>query len=128
MFPTVCMAASPLSILNLPSNPLVTAVIVTNIVIAAGCWYAVWHLWQLRKTLAGVADALASYERTCYDGLHPSPDAILIAQRGTRSLRQQYRQLELQLEQVQKLLGVLGFGQLLWRQRATLPRPWKRRS
>lgn len=90
---------------------MVIAIIGTNLIISLGFLYAAWRIWKIRQVLAGVADALADYERSTYRGLSVSPPAILIAQRGTRSLRGQYRKLEGQIQQIQRVLALLTYLQ-----------------
>ncbi|MDX2096161.1 MAG: hypothetical protein SFW36_00160 [Leptolyngbyaceae cyanobacterium bins.59] len=92
---------------------MVFVIIGMNLLIAIAGFYAAWRIWKIRRVLAGVADALTSYERTTDRGLSVSPPAILKAQRGTRSLRQQYRRLEGQIQKTQQILALLLYLQSL---------------
>ncbi len=99
---------------------MVIAVIVTNLVIALGCLYAAWQVWQIRGALSKAADAVLSYERACHSGLSGSPDALYKAQRGVGELRQQYQKLGPQMQRVRQVLALVGLGRSAWQQRATL--------
>lgn len=101
---------------------MVTVVLVFNGVVALLCLYTAWKVWRLRSTLANIADVLAVAERSTYRVLHNAPHAISKRQIGTYQLRQNYRLLTLQLQQVQQILALLGWGQLAWqRYRRTQP-------
>lgn len=95
---------------------MVTTVLILNGLIALVCLYAAWQVCRLRSTLAAIADALTTAERVTHRVLHGAPQAITTGQLGTAQMRQQYRLLTLQLQQVQQVLTLLGMGQLLWRQ------------
>lgn len=103
-------------------------VIALNVLIALGCLFVAWQLWQIRRTLSQVADALLIYERNTHDVLYGAPEAILQGQTGTHQLRQQYQTLAPQLQKFQQLLSLLGLGLSLW-QRRPLPlrRPTSRK-
>ena len=94
---------------------MVTIVVVLNVLISLLCLYVAWQVWNLRRTLAAVVDALTIAERNTYAVLHGAPNAIYKGQLGVHGLRERYQQLELQLQQVQKVLTVLGLLQSLLR-------------
>lgn len=102
---------------------MVVAVIVTNVVIALGCLYAAWQVWQIRRALSKTADAVLSYERACHSGLSGSPEALYKAQRGVGELRQQYQKLGPQIQRVRQVLALVGLGRAAWQRRATVFRP-----
>lgn len=90
-------------------------IVVINLLISCFCFYAAWQIWQLRRTLAQVANALTDYERNTHNVLYGAPVGILYGQKGTHQLRQQYQRLELQLQKVQQVLGLITLGQGVWR-------------
>lgn len=94
---------------------MVTVVVVLNVLISLLCLYVAWQVWNLRRTLAAVVNAIAIAERNTYTVLHGAPNAIYKGQLGVHGLRERYQQLELQLQQVQKILTVLGLLQSLLR-------------
>ncbi len=94
---------------------MVTVVVVLNVLISLLCLYVAWQVWNLRRTLAVVVDAITIAERNTYAVLHGAPNAISKGQLGVHGLRERYQQLELQLQQVQKVLTVLGLLQSLLR-------------
>lgn len=95
---------------------MVTTVLILNGLIALLCLYAAWQVCRLRSTLSAIADSLTAAERATHRVLHGAPQAITTGQLGTAQLRQHYRLLTLQLQQVQQVLALLGMGQLVWRQ------------
>ncbi len=99
---------------------MVTIVVVLNVLISLVCLYVAWQVWNLRRTLVAVVNAIAIAERNTYAVLHGAPDAIDKGQLGVHTLRERYQQLELQLQQVQQVLTVLGLLQSLLRPRLRL--------
>jgi hypothetical protein len=93
---------------------MVTIVLIVNTLIALLCLYVAWQVWKLRLILANVADTLIAVERNTYAVLHGAPNAIIQGQRGTRQLRKQYRQLQTQLSQAERVLALLSLGQRAW--------------
>ncbi|HEY9749028.1 MAG TPA: hypothetical protein V6C63_10135 [Allocoleopsis sp.] len=109
---------------------MVATVVVINLLISIFCLYAAWQIWQLRRTLAQVANALTDYERNTHNVLYGAPPGILQGQKGVRQLRQQYQNLALQLQKVQQILGLVSLGQGVWRKqmrRSQRPRTQKKR-
>jgi len=94
---------------------MVTVVVVLNVLISLLCLYVAWQVWNLRRTLAAVVDAITIAERNTYNLLQGAPNAISKGQLGVHGLRERYQQLELQLQQVQKVLTGLGLLQSLLR-------------
>lgn len=105
---------------------MLTVVLIANVLIALLCLYVAWQVWNLRRVLANVADTLISVERSTYAVLHGAPNAIIQGQRGTRQLRKQYRQLQVQLQRAEQVLGLLSLGQTAWRRSSTVVRRLKR--
>jgi hypothetical protein len=89
---------------------VIAVAISLNILIALFCFYVAWRLWRLQQTLAEIADALLRYERSTHNTLNPDviPPAILLGQRGTARLRQQYARLQRQLQQLRKFIFIIG--------------------
>jgi hypothetical protein len=108
---------------------MVTVVVVLNLLISLLCLYGAWWVWNLRRSLAAATKVLTDAERSTYAVLHGAPNAISQGQLGSRGLRDRYQQLELQLQQVQKVLGLLGLVQSFWRSqsRRLRWRPQRRR-
>ncbi len=93
---------------------MVTVVIGINLLIAVLCLYAAWQVWKLQKILARAADALTTAERCTYAVLAGAPNAIARGQVSTNRLRQQYRNLELQLLKAQQILALTGLSRFVW--------------
>lgn len=101
---------------------MITTVLIFNVLIASLCFYAAWRLWQLQKALAKAADALIAAEKSTHSVLHPAPRSVIRGQQGTAIARLQYQKAAVQLEKAQKLLALLGLGQVVWRQyRSVIP-------
>lgn len=89
---------------------MITLIIVINIGIALLCGYMAWQIWQVRNTLAEVADAVLEWEHNTHAGLDPTvtPANILQGQQGIAQTRQSYAQLQQQVQQLQRLMSLLG--------------------
>ncbi|MGI0490062.1 hypothetical protein ACN4EK_32085 [Pantanalinema rosaneae CENA516] len=92
-------------------------VLVANLLIGLTCLFVAWQVWQLRRSLAQVTQTLLYVEEAVHGVLYGAPGAILIAKQGTYQLRKNYRQLEGQLQRMQKVMGLLSLGQFLWQRR-----------
>jgi hypothetical protein len=97
-----------------PSNGMVFTVLIINLGISGLCWYGVWQLVKIRRSLVIAVQGLDIAEQNTHAVLHGAPLAIARGQIGVYQLRQQYRRLELQLQKVQMLLSLLSWGQMAW--------------
>lgn len=97
---------------------MLTFVLLFNFLLAALCLITAWQVWRLRRSLARVADALTLAEQKTHRVLQGAPSSIARGQLGIYELRQQVQQLEPQLQQLQRVVGLLQLGQSLWRQRS----------
>jgi hypothetical protein len=91
---------------------VITLVICINITIALLCGYFAWQVWQVRKTLTEVADAVLEWEHNTHVTLDPAvtPATILQSQQGIAQTRQSYAQLQRQVQQLQRFMALLGGG------------------
>ncbi len=105
---------------------MLTFVLAFNCLLAILCLAAAWQIWKLRRSLAHVADVLTAAEQKTHRVLQNAPDSIRRGQVSIYELRQQIQQLEPQLQQLQRVVGLLQLGQLLWRQRPNQRRSPKR--
>ena len=96
---------------------MLTAVVIINLLISGVCFYIAAKVWKIRGTIARLELRFAAMERRSSKVLSNSPRFLGKRQQGTRQLRRRYQQLELQLQQVQQLLGLLGLGRMLWSRR-----------
>ncbi len=101
---------------------MLTAVVIINLLISAVCFYIAAKAWKIRRTIARFEIGITAIERCSSNVLSTSPDFFANRQQGARQLRRRYQQLELQLQQVQQLLGLLGLGRMLWSRRNRLLR------
>jgi hypothetical protein len=95
---------------------MLTVVVVCNVLLSLVCLYVAWQLWKIRRSLTIAADAVTVAERATYEVLHGAPRAIAFGQSGIRGWRGSYERLELQRQQVQQILTLLGLVQTLLRQ------------
>ncbi len=93
---------------------MLTFVFICNLLIALVNLYIAWRIWQLRRMLAKVAETLTSVERRIHSVLYPAPEVIVKGKKGTYSLRERYRKLELQLQKVEQILLILSLGSKIW--------------
>jgi tRNA U38,U39,U40 pseudouridine synthase TruA len=98
---------------------MLTAVVIINVLISLLCFYIAAKVWKVRRVLEGFESRIAAMNRCTSYVLSKSPDFIATRQQAARQLRRNYLQLELQLQQVQQLLGLLGWGRMLWRRRVS---------
>ncbi|WP_293153887.1 MULTISPECIES: hypothetical protein [unclassified Microcoleus] len=99
---------------------MLTAVVIINLMISLVCFYIAARVWKIRRTIARFEFRIAAIERCSNNVLSKSPDFFAKRQQSAHQLRRNYQQLELQLQQVQQLLGLLGLGRMLWRRRDSL--------
>jgi cell division protein FtsB len=97
---------------------MLTFVLVVNILLSLLGFYLAWKIWQVSRTLSNVADSIARAEQSTNQGLRQSPTAIAVAEQGTGRLREKYRQLNLQIQQLQKILSVLKTIRGFWQRRS----------
>jgi hypothetical protein len=93
-----------------------TLALIVNVFIGCACLFVAWQLRQVKAGLAQAADTLLSVEEAVHNCLYGAPQSIIQGQLGVSQLRQNYRQLEMQLQRVQQVMELVSFGQLLWRQ------------
>ncbi|MCU0543376.1 MAG: hypothetical protein MUE44_14580 [Oscillatoriaceae cyanobacterium Prado104] len=96
---------------------MLTAVIIINLLISLVCFYIAVKMRQFRREIVLFEKRIAALDRCCSYVLSQSPAFFGQRQQGARQLRGKYRQLAQQLEQVQQLLGLLGWGRRLWLRR-----------
>lgn len=97
---------------------MLTAVLIINLVISLLCFYIAWKVWQVRRIIDRVESRLTAMERRSHKVLSQTPAFLTKREKGVRKLRQQYRQLESQVQQLQQVLGLLTLGGTLWRSRS----------
>ncbi|MBE9227197.1 hypothetical protein IQ264_17355 [Phormidium sp. LEGE 05292] len=105
---------------------MIAIVVTINILIALFNFYLAWRIWQIRRSIAGATRAILAADRNTYNVLHNAPKTIIIGQKGTKSLREQYQKLEIQLEKLGQVLGILNFTQQFWQKRARQNRQLKK--
>ncbi|MEG4575859.1 hypothetical protein QUA56_24790 [Microcoleus sp. N3A4] len=96
---------------------MLAGVVIINLMISLVCFYVAAKVWKIRRTIARLEIRIAVIERFSSNVLSMSPDFLGNRQQGARQLRRRYQQMELQLQQVQQLLGLLGLGRMLWPRR-----------
>ncbi|MEG5057789.1 hypothetical protein QUB60_05620 [Microcoleus sp. A2-C5] len=96
---------------------MLTAVVIINLMISVVCFYIATRVWKIRRTIARLEIRITAMERCSSNVLAKSPNFFAKRQQGAHQLRRDYQQLELQLQQVQQLLRLLGLGRMLWLRR-----------
>lgn len=111
-------------------DAMITFIVGFNLVVSLVCLFIAWKLWQLRLTLARAAQTLSAVERQTHRVLSPAPRYIMIGERGTHHLRNQLQRLDGQLQQLQRLVGLLRFSLTFWQRREQITRltPGRRRA
>jgi hypothetical protein len=96
---------------------MLIGIIMINLLISLVCFYIAAKVWKVRRRIERCETRIIAMNRCTSNVLIKSPDFIAKRQQAARQLRRNYLQLELQLQQVQQLLGLLGLGRMLWRRR-----------
>lgn len=92
---------------------MITAVIITNCLLALICLGLAWRLWQLRHSLRQLRWMLGDVTHNVEASLQGATEAIVSGQQSTQRLQWRYRHMGEQLEQLRRLLIVASWGQSL---------------
>jgi hypothetical protein len=92
---------------------MLIAILIFNGLLALMCFAIAGQMWQWRKALAHAADALQEADRVSHAVLHQAPADIGGGQVASHRLRQSYRQLASQVQQLQRVLGIVGWSHQL---------------
>ncbi|NJK38352.1 MAG: hypothetical protein HC835_09580 [Oscillatoriales cyanobacterium RM2_1_1] len=102
---------------------MIAFVIGVNFSISLLCFYVAWRIWHLNRTINQVERLLTRTERQLYSLLSGSPASIQRGQQGVASLRKQYRKLQFQTQQLQRILAIASlFTTLLPFRRSSRPK------
>jgi hypothetical protein len=94
---------------------MVTIVVLINTMISLLLLYVAWRIWQLRRWLANIANIFIAADRSSYAVLHEAPKAIYKRQENIYKTRLLNQTLQLQIQQLRQIFGLLLLGQQLWR-------------
>lgn len=92
---------------------MVWIVVTIHLLLSLGLLWATWQVWQLRLTLASVANSVNGYAKACEQGLSGAPSAILVAQKGAEVAQEKYKALLPQIRRIQSILSIIGRVQSL---------------
>jgi hypothetical protein len=92
---------------------MLIAILIFNGLLALMCFAIAGQMWQWRQALARAADALQEADRVSHEVLHNAPVDIGAGQSASHHLRQSYRQLAGQVQQIQRVLGLVGWSHQL---------------
>lgn len=90
---------------------MLVIVVVFNVLLSLLCLYVAWQIWNIRRALTVTAEVVSLFERNTYNVLHGAPEAISQGQLGVKGLRGSYQNLETQVQQLQRVLVLLGLIQ-----------------
>ncbi|MEB3886311.1 hypothetical protein [Lyngbya sp. CCY1209] len=93
------------------------AVVLINVTIAVGCFYAARRIWALRYRLLRLEQRIVLLERRVDRLLRQTTQVFERQQIRTYNLKHQYLRLQIQLEQIRKILALLSLGLGIWRGR-----------
>lgn len=96
---------------------MLSGVLIINLLISMFCFYIAAKVWKLKRIIEGLETRIIALNRCTSKVLIKSPIFFAKRQKAARQLRRNYLKLELQLQQVQQLLGLFGLGRRLWRGR-----------
>ncbi|NET12206.1 MAG: hypothetical protein F6K08_04745 [Okeania sp. SIO1H6] len=89
-------------------------VIELNIVISIFCFYLAWRIWNVRQTLLQVEQTLNLIDFCTSKVLDKTPEFFLLHQQKINQLRQLYKQLDLQVQQVKQIMAMLWLLRTIW--------------
>lgn len=89
---------------------MIWIVIAIQLTLSAGLLWLSWQVWMFKKALTATVKTVDGWTEACQNGLQVSSPSLEIARGGVGSLREQYQDLQMQLERIRKLLSVLGRG------------------
>lgn len=93
---------------------MIPVVVAINTLIALINFYIAWRVWKLRQILARAANAILTAERGTHNVLYNAPNAISKGQKGVSVLRERYQVLEIQIQRVQQIIGLLALLGKVW--------------
>ncbi|BDI15837.1 hypothetical protein ANSO36C_16390 [Nostoc cf. commune SO-36] len=93
---------------------MVILVILVNTLISLMLFYVVWRVWQLKQQLAYIADKLTAYESCTRTALNKAPENIYLSQQNIYNLRQKNQALQMQIQQVRQIIGLLLLARQIW--------------
>jgi hypothetical protein len=93
---------------------MVQVVIAINLLISLCCFFVAWKFWRLRRILRRVESVVLVMELYTYNVLRVGPNFFRLRQKRAAKLRKNYRQLQLQLRQLQQILSLLNLGLKIW--------------
>lgn len=79
-----------------------------NLLLALLCWWGIWQIGRVRRTLADVTQMLAWAESQA-QRLRDFPEPMQQRQQRLQDLRRQYQRLLSVLQQTQQLFSLLGW-------------------
>ena len=97
---------------------MVILVVISNLIIALINFWLAWQIWKLRKSLIRWRKTLIKCERNSHRLFYPAPEIITQGEDKVHRLRANLRKLQLQVEQLQKLVRILALGYRIWRRQS----------
>ncbi|NEQ77874.1 MAG: hypothetical protein F6K23_35595 [Okeania sp. SIO2C9] len=89
-------------------------VIELNIFISIFCFYLAWRIWKVRQTLLQVEQTLNLIDNCTNKILGKTPEFFQLHQQKINQLRQLYKQLDLQVQQVKQIMAMLWLLRTIW--------------
>ncbi|NET30116.1 hypothetical protein [Okeania sp. SIO1I7] len=89
-------------------------VIELNIVISIFSFYLAWRIWRIRQTLLQVEQILNLINICTSKVLDKTPEFFQLHQQKINQLRQLYKQLDLQVQQVKQIMAMLWLLRTIW--------------
>ncbi len=94
---------------------MVKIVVLINTLISVILLYLAWRVWQWRLLWTKITNWFTLAEVCTHAVLYKAPEAIFLSQHEIYNWRQKNQILELQLQQLQKAIGLLKLGWRIWR-------------
>ncbi|MGK7921588.1 MAG: hypothetical protein AB4080_16445 [Trichodesmium sp.] len=89
-------------------------VIELNIAISIFGFYLAWKIWKFREILLQVEQTLNLIENCSNNILSRTPEFLQLRRQRVNQLGQLYKQLDLQIKQVQQILAMFWLLKTFW--------------
>lgn len=96
---------------------MIIFVVIHNLLFGLACLWIARTMWQVRSKLISITNTLDYVDAVMTGFFSAAPAAILKGQSSAGQVRDRYRQLGIQFDQIQRIMSLLNTGQSLWRYR-----------
>ncbi|MBD2138385.1 hypothetical protein H6F32_12460 [Anabaena sp. FACHB-1237] len=93
---------------------MVNFVVFLNILLSLGLFYLAKKIWNIKQTLAKIADRFNNYEQATYIVLQTAPNYIYLSQEKIKNLHENQQKLTKQIQQLRQIFNLIVLGRKIW--------------